>query len=305
LGASSMAGERLHQMTVKELEREFATVEACKAYLAKCRWGDTIYCPRCGAEKPYDVGGFRWQCHQCNPTGYRFSVLVGTIFENTKIDLPTWFKVIHWMLVSKKGISALQVHRMIGTGSYRTAWYMCHRIRAAMQDKDFHQLMGIVEIDETFMGGKTRNRHKDKRGGGKGQGPNAPQKIAVVGAVSRTKKTVVARVIGRASLERIQGFVRETVATKVSLLATDQWKGYRALDKEYTRASVDHSIHQYVVGAIHTNTIEGFWSLLKRGVVGTYHKVSPKYLPLYVAEFCFRYNNRENPEIFREAMRGC
>jgi IS1 family transposase len=162
--------------------------------------------------------------------------------------------------------------------------------------------MGIVEVDETFVGGKASNRHKDKRGGGRGHGPGAPQKTAVVGALSRSKKGIVARVIGRATREAITRFVRETVATKVSVLATDQWSGYKSLDIDYERVSVDHSAGQYVVGAIHTNTIEGFWSLLKRGVIGTYHKVSPKYLPLYVAEFCFRYNNRENDDIFGEAM---
>src|SRR5579872_1879345 len=299
------ANPRIHQMTVSELEERFNTEDACKAYLTERRWPWGVTCPRCGAEKPYVVGPFRWQCHKCADKGYRFSVIAGTIFENTKLPLRTWFKVIHWMCVSKKGISALQVHRMIGTGSYESAWYMCMRIRAAMQDKEFHQLMGIVEVDETFVGGKAKNRHKDKRGGGKGQGPGAPQKVAVVGALARSKKTIVARVIGNASLAAIGGFVRETVATKVSLLATDQWTGYRSLDKEYHRVSVDHSIGQYVVGAIHTCTIDGFWSLLKRGVIGTYHKVSPKYLPLYVAEFCFRYNNRENADIFGAAVKGC
>ncbi len=118
-----------------------------------------------------------------------------------------------------------------------------------------------------------------------------------------SKKTVVARVIGSVSRDKIVSFVRETVAHKVSVLATDQWKGYRALDSEYERVSVDHSC-EYVVGAIHTCTIDGFWSLLKRGIVGSYHKVSRKYLPLYIAEFQFRYNNRMNEDIFGEAIRG-
>ena len=299
----------IHQMTVKEWEAAFPTEDACADYLVKHRWPHgMVICPRCGAvaPKPVSTMPHKWQCYQCAPdSGYRFSHIAGTLFENTNKPLRDWFRVLHMMVTSKKGISALQVHRVMGFGSYKTAWYMCMRLRTAMQDRDFQAMMGIVEIDETFIGGKTRNRHKDKRGGGKGQGPMAPQKTAVVGAVQRSKKNVVARVIGRASLANIQGFVRQTVADKVSLLVTDQWKGYRALDKEYDRASVDHSIGQYVVGAIHTNTIEGFWSLLKRGIVGSYHKVSPKYLPLYVAEFCFRYNNRENEDIFGAAMRGC
>jgi len=304
-----MAGKGIHQMTVKEWENAFPDEEACAAYLVVHRWPyGQIVCPRCGAvgPKPVKTMPFKWQCYACSPdSGYRFSHIAGTVFENTNKPLRDWFRVLHMMVTSKKGVSALQVKRVMGFGSYETAWYMCMRLRGAMQDKDFLAMTGIVEIDETFIGGKTRNRHKDKRGGGKGQGPMAPQKTAVVGAVQRGKKNVVARVIGRATLANIQGFVRQTVADKVSLLVTDQWKGYRALDREYDRASVDHSIGQYVVGAIHTNTIEGFWGLLKRGIIGSYHKVSPKYLPLYVAEFCFRYNNRENEDIFGAAVSGC
>jgi hypothetical protein len=298
--------KRIHQMTIPQWEKAFPTEDACADYLVVHRWPLGIRCPRCGMEviHPVSTMPHKWQCYSCAPgSGYRFSHIAGTIFENTNKPLRDWFRVIHLMLTSKKGISALQVMRVMGFGSYKTAWYMCHRVRVALQDKDFTKMMGIVEVDETFVGGKAKNRHFDKRGGGRGH--EGPEKVAVVGAASRGKKNIVARVIGHATRETVGNFVRQTIANKVSVLATDTWPGYKGLDADYERYSVDHSIGQYVVCAIHTNTIEGFWSLLKRGVIGTYHKVSPKYLPLYVAEFCFRYNNRENENIFEEAIRGC
>ena len=225
----------IHQLSLKEFERRFPDDDACKVYLTKCRWPGGVCCPRCGAVDPYTVAQrpFHWQCHQCNPQGYRFSVLVGTVFENTNVPLRQWFQVLHMMLTSKKGISALQIFRLLGFGSYKTAWGMCHKLRAGMQAPDFHKLMGIVEVDETFVGGKAKNRHKDKRGGpggtGNAGGTGGSGKAIIVGAVRR-KGNVVARVIENVSTAALSRFVSEAVSRKVSLLCTDQYRGYNELD---------------------------------------------------------------------------
>jgi len=289
------------QMTIAEFEKLLPDDDACKAYLQARRWPMGVTCPRCGSVNVYALPSraFHWECSDCRKGGaYRFSVLVGTIFEDTKIGLRDWFRVIHMMLTSKKGVAALEVQRVMGFGSYHTAHYMCHRVRAGLIDPNFRQLMGIVEVDETYVGGKNKNRHADK----KIKGSGVHGKEIVVGAVERNG-TVVARALRNTEAKTLQAFVREAVSTKVDLLATDEHAGYVGLI-DYPHKVVRHATREYVVGAIHTNTIEGFWSLIKRGIMGTYHKVSAKYLPLYVAEFEFRYNNRKNEDIFGTAV-GC
>jgi transposase-like protein len=294
----------VHQMTVAQFEAMFPDEDACKAYLVARRWPNGVVCPRCGNPKVFPVGSmaFKWQCYQCAPdAGYRFSHIAGTIFENTNKPLREWFRVTHLMLTSKNGISALQIQRMMGFGSYGTAHSMCHKIRAALIEPET-KLGGIVEVDETFVGGKAKNRHWDKRDGK--PGPTASGKIIVAGAVRR-KGNVIARVIDNVRASTLMAFVNEAVSEKVSLICTDQWVGYKGLDKTYPHATVVHAKRQYVVGAVHTQTIEGFWSIFKRGIVGSFHKVSAKYMPLYVAEFQFSYNNRFNADIFGAAIEGC
>jgi hypothetical protein len=292
----------VHQMTEREFEARFpfGDEDACKAYLKARRWPNGVVCLHCGNPAVYDLHSrkWHWQCEQCAPDGYRFSILVNTIFENTNKPLRDWFKVVHLMTTSKKGISSPQIQRQMGFGSYETALRMTHKIRAAMMQPQ-EKLGGTVEIDETFVvGGKDQNRHWDKKKG------HHDDKTPVIGAVRR-KGNVVTRVLERLTAQYVLDFVNEAVSNKVSLLATDAWRGYKDLDYKYPHASIDHQRKQYVIGAVHTNTIESFWSLFKRGVVGAFHKVSTKYMPLYVAEFQFRYNNRNNPDMFGSAIADC
>src|SRR5882724_3643104 len=244
--------KRIHQMTISQWEAAFPTEDACADYLVKHRWPTGIHCPRCGSTE--EVGEvstmtYRWQCYSCAPdSGYRFSHIAGTVFENTNKPLRQWFRVIHTMLTSKKGVSALQIYRVMGFGSYKTAWYMCHRVRAALANEEFRRLMGIVEIDETFIGGKDKNRHVGKRQTGYG----GKYKSVVIGAVER-KGNVIARVIERVNAATVNHFLAETVSTKVSLLASDHGSYYNDLPFGFTQhGKVDHSKGQYVVGAIHT-----------------------------------------------------
>lgn len=297
-----MSGKFTRQMTVPEFEALFPDDDACKGYLQRRRWPVGVRCPRCGNDKVWELKTrpFHWLCRNCSEQGYRFSVLVGTVFENTNIGLRDWFRVIHMVLTSKKGVSALQVQRVMGFGSYRTAHYLCHRVCAGLIDPEFRKLVGIVEVDETYIGGKNKNRHANK----KTLGTGGAGKLIVMSAVER-KGGVVARVIRHTDTATMEAFVREAVSNKVSLLASDEHSGYRRLHNDFPHEFVRHGQGEYVVGAVHTQTIDGFWSLLKRGMVGTFHKVSAKYLPLYVAEFTWRYNNRNNPDIFGVAVAVC
>jgi ISXO2-like transposase domain/Transposase zinc-ribbon domain len=317
-------------ISLRQIHEQYNTQESCMALLVEMRWPDGVACPRCGNQKVFRIAKKNWTwvcksgkesvnedtglvsvCHKKN--GYRFSALVGTVFENTNYPLPLWFEVIYLICQSKKGMSALQVQRMLQENgkltAYKTAFYMCHRVRA-MLGNDEAKLEGIVEADETYVGGKDRNRHWNKKSAqvrkAKGQQPIGEAigygKTGVIGAIAR-KGNVVCRVIGDTDARTLSGFVRDVVSDKVSLVATDENISYKYMGLPH--ASVNHSRGEYVRGNVHTNNLESFWSLLKRGVIGTYHNVSKKYLALYLNEFSWRFNNRKNPDIFRAAIAGC
>ena len=289
---------------LSQLQGLFATEDACKAFLTKHRWPEGVRCPRCGNAKVYKLASrpWHWQCHGCAKKGYRFSVISGTVFENTKVPLRTWFTVAFLMLHSKKGMSAMQIQRTLGLGSYRSAWYMCHRVRAAMDNQDFTRLMGEVEVDETYVGGRSENRHRAERKRRAGK----HLKVPAVAAIARKGK-VVARVIEKADIPTLDGFVNEVVNSEnVSLIATDEHWGYSKLsDAGYPHETVKHRVGEYARGVVHTANLDSFWSLLKRGIMGSYHQVSKKYLPFYLAEFTFRHNHRTDADLFASVLAAC
>ncbi|MGD9851739.1 MAG: IS1595 family transposase [Nitrospirales bacterium] len=293
--------------TIDAFDKQFPTEEACRAFLVEARWPDGVKCPRCwGTKKTYALKSkpFHWICKEpaCGgKNGYRFSILTRTIFQDTKIPLIQWFKVGYLMLVAKKGVSALQLHRVIfgeDSGSdYRTTWYMCHRWRSAMKGGVL-PLSGEVEIDETYVGGKEKNKHRKKRTSANG----VTGKVGVIGAISR-KGMVVAKAIERTNIETVQQFINETVSENVSLISIDEASAYRHLKKQgYPHESVSHAKGEYVRGLVHTANLDSFWSLFKRGIMGSFHHFSKEYLPLYLNEFSYRHNARNNPDAFAELI---
>ncbi|HZT93815.1 MAG TPA: IS1595 family transposase [Gaiellaceae bacterium] len=280
----------LQEMNLPDLIEQFGTGEKCRDYLEDLRWPDGPQCPRCESKKASRIKARnQWECGECR---YQYSVTSGTLFHDSHLPLWKWFLAIYLITESKKGISAKQMQRLLGTKSYKTAWYLCHRIRAAMETNDHEQLLvGIVEADETWIGGK----HK-------GQGQGQKQRQMVMGAVQRDG-SVRLRVGDLPNKATLHGFLNDVVADDAEAIFTDSWKAYDGIGDEDTRhESVNHFREEWVRGQVHTQTIENVWSLFKRSIIGSYHQLSVKHLPAYLDELEWRYNNRDNPYLFRDTV---
>lgn len=272
-------------MNIIQVFEKFPTQEACVEHLEKVRWGDTPRCPYCQSEHT-TPNEHRHFCYNCKTS---FSVTVGTIFHRTHLPLQKWFLAISLILNAKKGISALQLSRDLEVNK-NTAWRIAMQIRKAMSQKGQRELLtGVVEMDETWIGGKPR-----KGSGGKkpkrGRGTKRPP---VIGAAERGGKVKAkATTSGRMKARNLRAFVRDNVDVSATHLITDEYKGYLGMSKLVPHSVIRHA-KWYVDGDIHTNTIEGFWALLKRGMFGQFHSVSHRHLQRYVDEFCYRHNLRD------------
>ena len=274
-----------------ELLTYFDTEERCIEYFAQLRWNGKPQCPYCQHEHAYELKGKtrRWKCASCRQ---QFSVRVGTIFEDSKISLRKWFFAVYLATAHKKGISSHQLARDLNI-TQKTAWFMLQRIRTAFAPEDNVQLGNVVEIDETFVGGKEHNKHKSKRTPNS-QGRSTKTKTPVLGILQRDGK-IFAIPVENTQRKTILPIIESKVEAGARVY-TDEWHPYKALGSNYEHSFVQHGADQYVDGEVHTNSIESFWALFKRGILGIYHQTSKKHLHLYVDEFTFRFNNRKMSE---------
>jgi transposase-like protein len=292
-------------MDLMKLIVKFDTDEKCRMALEKLRWPEGVRCVRCGSEKI--SRNYKRNQFECTPCGHHFSVTAGTIFHDSHLPLRKWFIAIYLICESKKGISALQLKRVLGV-AYKTAWYLCHRVREAVKDADTTLLgleSGFVEMDEAYIGGKTKWMHEKDRKRRVAARNTVKGKAMVIGAIERNGKVRLqhASEDTYARKELIREFIKAKLADETLIICTDQWSGYKGIgDDDTIHVSVDHSSKEYVRGLAHTNTLENVWSLFKRSIVGSYHQLSMKHLDRYLDEFEFRFNNRHNPFLFRDTL---
>jgi transposase-like protein len=271
--------------SILEFQKHFNTDDKCRQFLEFQRWGNTPACPFCGSTHVKRLkDGKRFQCNEkvCRK---QFSATVGTVAENTKIPLTKWFLAMYILSNHSKGISSLQLASWLGV-TQKTAWHLNHRIRLMLTEKAPELLQNIVEIDETYVGGKCENQHKSKK--------NVNNKTVVFGAVERTGN-VVTKVLPDIKADNLIGAVKQIVEEN-AIMVSDELQAYGKLNKNYKHVKVNHSRGEYVRDLAHTNTIEGFWSQLKRQIVGIHHYVSPKHLQRYCNEAAFRYNAKAVPQ---------
>jgi transposase-like protein len=273
-----------------KLSEAFDTDAECRAYLEELRWPNGVECPRCQSKSVSRIKARK--IIECNGCRYQFSVTAGTIFHDSHLPLPKWFLAIFLISESKKGMSALQLKRLLKV-SYKTAWYLCHRIREAMKTEGGKPLAGIVECDETYVGGKPRYRV--------GMGNYRMRKTMVMAVVERGGEIRIQ--VGKNSNKwTLHPFIKQH-APNPKRIMTDELPSYKGIgDHDTTHETIEHSAKEYVRGDVHTNTVEGAFGLFERAIVGSFHQVSVKHLDRYLDEFEFRYNNRKNAYLFRDTL---
>ena len=286
------------EMDLMKLIERFDTDDKCRTALEQLRWPDGVRCIRCESAKI--SRNHKRNQFECDSCGYHFSVTAGTIFHDSHLPLRKWFIATYLICESKKGMSALQLKRTLGV-AYKTAWYLCHRIREAVKDADISLLSGVVECDETYVGGKAKNMHKDVRAR-KIQGRGASGKAMVLGAIERGGKVRLDHAL-TPDRETLRAFIAAKLADETTTIMTDDLPAYDGCGDANTKHEmVNHSKMEWVRGEVHTNTMEGVWSLFKRSIIGSYHQISVKHLDRYLDELEFRFNNRNNPYLFRDAL---
>ncbi len=288
--------------SILQFQKEFNTDEKCRKYLEEQRWGGTPACPFCGSTNVHRFATnhkiFKCREKECRK---KFSATVGTIYENCKIPLTKFFLATYILSVHSKGISSLQLATWLGV-THKTSWFLTHRIREMLKEKDTEAFNDVVEIDETYIGGVESNKHKSRRTVKGGVG----NKAMVIGAAQRSNGKVITKVIDKTNIDNVENFIKENVQENATMY-TDEHHAYNRVGKNYKHEKVKHREKEYVRGAVHTNRIEGYWNILKKQIDGIHHFVSPKHLQRYCNESSFRYNNRglAQDERFATSIKQC
>ena len=285
-------------MDIVSIFEQFPTQADCIAHLERVRWPDDPICPYCGSYGTSPLP--KEQRHHCNACNTTFSVTVRTIFHHTHLPLQKWFLAIALMLNAKKGLSGRQLARDLQVNK-NTSWRIAMQIRKAMSEAEQRNLLtGLVEADETFVGGKPRKQFSGDIHHPRGRGTKKTPVVGMIERGGRVKAQAVRK--GDLTAKRLSALVRRNVDIKTTTLFTDEFRGYIGIKKFMRHETVNHQLW-YVGGHRHTNTIESFWAILKRGIVGQYHKVSLRYLPRYIDEFCYRFNHRKHDDLFSLTIR--
>ena len=288
------------RIDLPELIEKYHDEDACRDLLEELRWPNGLACLRCGGTTISRIK--KRNFYDCDDCRYQFSVKSGTVMQDSKLPIWKWFLGAYLLCESKNGMSANQLKRTLGT-TYRTAWHLSHRIRWAMGKAPQAPLHGTVEVDETWIGGKGTQTELDAKGFFK-RGPIMANKTIVAGVIERGGDLRL-KVVPNVRKTTLQAFISSHVADDANAIYTDELRSYQGIADEDTRhETVNHSAKEYVRGDVHTNSIENVWSLFKRSIVGSYHQLSVKHLPAYLDEMEWRFNNRDNPYLFRDTLKA-